>query len=94
MTFKKIDLNAELNKQLIDLRFKESFDRVQLQYELIEQIAFVRKSKSITQARLAELTGVSQQAISRLEKEKHLPNLDTLIKIVDGLGMKLTITER
>jgi DNA-binding XRE family transcriptional regulator len=43
---------------------------------------------------LAELTGVSQQAISRLEKEKPLPNLDTLIKIVDGLGMKLTITER
>lgn len=94
MTFKKIDLNAELSKHLNDHRFKENFDRVQLQYELIEQIAFVRKSKSITQSKLAELTGVSQQAISRLEKEKHLPNLDTSIKIVDGLGMKLTITER
>lgn len=94
MTFRKIDLNEELSKHLNDHRFKENFDRVQLQYELIEQIAFVRKSKSITQSKLAELTGVSQQAISRLEKEKNLPNLDTLIKIVDGLGMKLTIAER
>jgi transcriptional regulator with XRE-family HTH domain len=48
----------------------------------------------ITQEQLARSANVTQQAISRLEKEKHIPKIDTLMRIIDGLGMKLTITER
>ena len=94
MPYENIDIKSRLQSQLDDPAFKEAFERVELEYELIEQIVLARRAKSITQVRLAEITGVSQQAISRLEKEKHLPKLDTLIKIVDGLGMKLVIKER
>lgn len=94
MPYENINIKSRLQNQLNDPAFKEAFERVEIEYELIEQIVLARRAKSITQVRLAEITGVSQQAISRLEKEKHLPKLDTLIKIVDGLGMKLVIKER
>lgn len=36
--------------------------------ELIDKIIEIRKSENISQAELAEMTGNSQQAISRFEK--------------------------
>ena len=54
----------------------------------------MRKKLNITQVELAKKAQVSQQAISRLEKEKHIPNLDTLLRIVDGLGLRLVLEER
>jgi DNA-binding XRE family transcriptional regulator len=54
----------------------------------------VRKKIDITQSELAKKAHVSQQAISRLENEKHIPNMDILLRIVDGLGLKLVLTER
>ena len=73
---------------------KSNYDQIRKEYELIEQIVKIRKQKKISQVDLAKKARVSQQAISRLEREKHIPKIDTLMKIVDGLGLKLTLTER
>lgn len=94
MPFKKVDINELLKEELKSEEFREDYNRVRKEYELIEQIVRIRKKLNITQAELAKKANVSQQAISRLEKEKHIPKVDTLLKIVDGLGLKLTLTER
>lgn len=94
MPFKKIDVKAQLDEELKDETFRFHYEQVSKEYELIESIVLIRKAKKISQVELAQRTHVSQQAISRLEKEKHIPKIDTLMKIVDGLGMKLTLTEK
>lgn len=93
MPFKKVDINELLKEELKNEEFRENYNRVKKEYELIEQIVMIRKKLNITQAELAKKANVSQQAISRLEKEKHIPKIDTLLKIVDGLGLKLVLTE-
>ena len=94
MPFKKIDVKELLEKELEDDALKSNYDQIKKEYELIEQIVKIRKQKKISQVDLAKKARVSQQAISRLEREKHIPKIDTLMKIVDGLGLKLTLTER
>jgi len=83
------NLRGEIKK-----RFDSERAEIKKEYELIEQIVRIRKLKKISQVELAKKACVSQQAVSRLEREKHIPKIDTLMKIVDGLGLKLTLTER
>jgi DNA-binding XRE family transcriptional regulator len=94
MPFRKIDINAIIQEKLKDETFRLHYEQFGREYELIESIVRIRKAKNISQVELAKRVHVSQQAISRLEKEKHIPKIDTLMKIVDGLGMKLTLTEK
>ncbi|HBZ41554.1 MAG: hypothetical protein A2Y20_04770 [Firmicutes bacterium GWF2_51_9] len=94
MPFKKIDVKEILEEELKDEYFKSNYEQIKKEYELIEQIVRIRKLKKISQVELAKKACVSQQAVSRLEREKHIPKIDTLMKIVDGLGLKLTLTER
>lgn len=94
MPFEKINVQVLLNEELKDEKFKSSYEQVKKEYELIEQIVKIRKQMKISQSELAKKANVSQQAISRLEKEKHIPKIDTLMKIIDGLGLKLVLTER
>lgn len=93
MPFEKLNVQALLNEELKDEKFKSSYEQIKKEYELIEQIVKIRKQKKISQVELAKKASVSQQAISRLEREKHMPKIDTLMKIVHGLGLKLTLTD-
>lgn len=54
---------------------------------LIEQ----RKEKGMTQKDLAKATDLTQSVIARLESKKAVPQLDTLLKVVDALDCNLKI---
>jgi len=43
----------------------------------------LRKNKKLTQEELAELIGISRQAINAIEKEKFDPSLPTAFKIAE-----------
>lgn len=49
----------------------------------------IRKSKGLTQERLAELAGVHEKHISKLELGTYKPSFDTLSKIVNALGLNV-----
>ena len=51
-----------------------------------------REKKGLSQRDLAELSGVKQPAIARLESMKSTPQIDTLLKILAPLGYTLSIT--
>ena len=51
-----------------------------------EKIAAARKAKGFTQASLAELLGVSPEAVSKWEMNKYAPTADKLEKLQDILG--------
>ncbi|MDK2804617.1 MAG: HTH-type transcriptional regulator / antitoxin HipB [Peptostreptococcaceae bacterium] len=94
MAFKRIDIKSAVEEERIDKEFDSEYKKIKQEYKLIEKLVEARKSKDITQKELAELVGVSQQAISRLELEKHIPKMDTFIKILDGLDLELTIVSK
>ena len=49
----------------------------------------IRKSKGLTQEKLAELAGVHEKHISKLELGTYKPSFDTLSKIVKALGLNV-----
>ena len=91
MALKRIDIKSTIEEERLDKKFDSEYRKIKQEYKLIEKLVETRKAKDITQKELAELVGVSQQAISRLELEKHIPKMDTFIKILDGLDLELTI---
>lgn len=50
-----------------------------------------RTALGITQRELAQLCGLPQSSIARIESGKTTPKLDTLLKIIHPLGLKLKL---
>ena len=48
-----------------------------------------RERKGLSMTILAERAGLSQQSISYIERGLRIPNLDTLIRLTDALGIEL-----
>jgi transcriptional regulator with XRE-family HTH domain len=56
-----------------------------------KQIKDIRKSKNLTQAELANLSGITQTYLSQLERNKKEPNLSTLKTISFKLDIPIQI---
>ena len=92
MVFIKADLDKEREElnQLIEeseeaRKAHEEFQtRIGLQKKLIE----MRKAESMTQADLAKATGLSQQAVSKIEKGSGA-TINSLIKYLRGIGYSI-----
>ena len=65
--------------------------QIQFEIELIGKVIEARKEKGLSQRDLAELSGVKQPAIARLESMQATPKIDTLLKILQPLGYTLTV---
>jgi len=93
MPFQKINVQEILTNKRKDAQFNTEYERIDETYQLIEQVIKIRKFKNLTQAELALKSHVSQQAISRLEREKHIPNMNTFLKIVLSLDCHIQLTQ-
>jgi predicted transcriptional regulator len=51
-----------------------------------------RKELKISQRDLEKLSGIKQSAIARIEKQNNSPSIETLIKLMEPLGLTLTVT--
>lgn len=90
--------NSEEEKQIIE-DIIDSDEKLRKQHELfMEEMRFkqvlidARKSKDLTQKEVSERSGLSQQAVSRLEKG-HGGTIDTVIKYLYSMGLMLTVKE-
>ena len=70
---------------------EEDGQMIELEKELIMTLVRIREEKRLTQAQMAELCGVSQPTIARMERATHSPQLDSLFKILVPLGYTLQI---
>lgn len=62
--------------------------------ELLADIVSLREDRGVTQSQLEELTGLKQSAIARFENPEESSNTLTVMKILNALGYKLTITPK
>ena len=66
-------------------------NRIEFEAELIGKLIEAREEKGLSQRGLAELSGMKQPQIARLESMKSTPQLDTLFKVLTPLGYTLSI---
>ena len=62
--------------------------------DIIAQLIIERHNLGLTQNELAEKAGLTQSAIARLEKLDALPRLDTILKVVNALGLELILVDK
>ena len=67
-------------------------EQINFHVDLIGKMIKAREEKGLSQRELAELSGVKQPAIARVESMITTPQIDTLFKILIPLGYTLTIT--
>lgn len=93
-----VESNPEEEKKIIE-DLISSDEELRKQYELFqEEMRFkqilidARKAKEFTQKEVSKRSGLSQQAVSRLEKG-HGGTIDTVIKYLYAMGLTLTVKE-
>lgn len=85
-------LSEEFIQELMMLEAKSNADYVEK--NLIDEVVRIRNEQSISQSKLARLTGKKQQVISRIENRKHSPSLNLFCCIVHALGYDLKLEKK
>ena len=80
-------------KALQNQEVKKEYEALEPLFKIKKQLIVARLSKGLTQDDIAKKIGTSKTNISRLESpnNSYMPNLATLVKYADALGMKLNI---
>lgn len=78
-------------KALADPKTRAEYDALAPEYDLIQAMINARISQNITQKELAEMTGITQADISRIENGTRNPSLAMVKRIAAGLGMQLRL---
>jgi transcriptional regulator with XRE-family HTH domain len=90
----KIQTGAELERQALKVPgIREGYRARLAMRELGRVLRHMRESRGLTQQQLARRTGLTQPAISRMEKgfSRHAPTIETLTRYMHGCNRKLLI---
>lgn len=72
---------------------RETIEVAEKLAKIIGDLSRARIRKGLSQRQLAEMTGIKQSAIARLENIQAIPRLDTIIKIARCLDVEIEIEE-
>src|SRR5512140_2384187 len=72
---------------------KAEYDRLDEEFQFLDEFLKARAAAGITQAEVAERIGTTQSAIARLEsgRGKHSPSIATVEKYAHALGCRLDL---
>ena len=60
--------------------------------DIITAVIKQRNALGLSQRELAQMCGMPQSSVARIESLRATPNVDTLLKIMQPLGLKLTVS--
>ncbi|RJQ24974.1 MAG: XRE family transcriptional regulator [Peptococcaceae bacterium] len=75
-----------------DPAFKEAYDDLEPEYQIVRFIIERRTQKRMSQAELARKAGTRQSAIARLESGTYNPSLRFLKKVAKALDAQVKIS--
>jgi len=73
-----------------DEAIRKRHERFIAEMEFKQQLIEIRRAEALTQAEIGKRSGLSQQAVSRLEKGNGA-TIETVIRYLDSMGYKLGI---
>ena len=82
------DLKKEL---MMDKDFKAEYEAIQPEMDVIRALIDARIASNLTQKQLAELSGVNQSDISKIENGTRNPSIRLLQKLAAGMNMSLKL---
>ena len=74
-----------------DFITEDEKEKINFEVALIGKLIEARERKGLSQKQLADMCGLKQSAIARLERMSATPQLNTLIKVLSPLGYRLDI---
>jgi len=88
-----LSFDAFLAKNLKDPEFRHHFEQRRLIHEVALAVREMREAAGLTQARLANLIGVKQPMIARVERgsDQRTPSWDVLRRVGRALGKQLVV---
>jgi ribosome-binding protein aMBF1 (putative translation factor) len=87
-------LQEVVDRQREDPEFREEWDRSVFAREVAFHIVRYRADRGLTQTQLAQLVGMKQPVIARLERGEQPPSLATLAKVTAGTAIKFHLDVR
>lgn len=66
---------------------------IEEQAKIISAVIKQRTALGLSQRDLADICGIPQSSVARIESFQTTPNLATLLKILRPLGLKLTVSK-
>lgn len=75
-----------------DQEIAKDVDEIEALSQIVGTMIEQRHQLNLTQRELAELCGIPHSSVARIESGKTTPNLSTLLKIFQKLGISLTAT--
>ena len=93
MKNKSVSLDEILARELKNDEFRLAFDERRFYLQIARLVSDLRVRTGLSQAELAERTGVSQPMIARLEKgdNRRTPTFDTIFRLLKVLGYSISI---
>ena len=76
----------------VDPEFTKDIEELEILATIIGTMIEKRKMLGMSQRDLAAICGIPQSSVARIESFKTIPNLETLLKIMLPLGLKLTVS--
>ena len=76
-----------------DLEAGRDLDEIEENSRIISAMIRRRNELGLSQRELAAECGIPQSSVARIESFRTTPNLDTLLKIMQPLGLKLVVSQ-
>ncbi len=75
----------------VDPKMAADIDETDARAKIISEMIDQRHNLDLSQRDLAEMCGLPHSSVARIESGKSTPNLNTLLKIFDKLGLTFSI---
>lgn len=89
-------MGTNFNELWNDPNFIDASQKAKIDFEvsLIGKMIEAREKKGLSQRQLADMAGIKQPALARLESMKATPQIDTVFKILEPLGYTIKIVPK
>lgn len=76
----------------VDANAGQDLDEAEQIAAIVTAMVRQRNALGLSQRDLAAMCGIPQSSVARIESYKSTPNLETLLKIFQHLGLKLSVS--
>ncbi len=80
-----------LANQLVNPDVRAEWDRTAPARAVAQRVLAYRVEHGLSQTAMGKLLGMPQPAIARIESGEHVPTIDTLVRLSDGLGIEFSL---